>query len=458
MEWFIKKNSTQPILQLEFSLNGRSDFNKNENLTNFPSVYISFLDVNNGNYLSTSKTCYITKSGLTTNPNVEEYYVNYQFTNKETKNIGRYEAQLSMIGTDGTNILPTSEKLYINVIDSFSADYYGFDTDYKLERPCCNGKGITPEPEPTPTPSITSTPSMTPTNTPSMTPSMTPTNTPSMTPTQTPTPSITATITPTPTFTPTNTQTPTKTVTPTVTQTPTNTITPSITSTLTPTPSITPTTPECRCWYLTNPTAGSLSYISVDCNGNVNIGGNLNPYGSTQISARYIIEDSLIIKSNFGPYNGSCRNEFYGFFSNITNSSGPLCNSYSGITFTNNPPNNSGLFDYGTSLLDSQFDLLNNGYYSILPYSYRVNEGVITAISVNTCTPYTGTCHNLNQYRIQATGSTETTNVNISPSFPGAPTSFTLPKTFIVYMCLCSEPTGSNLSVTNLGSCPYNIG
>ena len=152
MEWFIKKNSTQPILQLEFSLNGRSDFNKNENLTNFPSVYISFLDVNKGKYLSTSKTCYITKSGSTTNPNVEKYYVNYQFTNKETKNIGRYEAQLSMIGTDGTNILPTSEKLYINVIDSFSADYYGFDTNYKLERPCCNGKGITPEPEPEPLP------------------------------------------------------------------------------------------------------------------------------------------------------------------------------------------------------------------------------------------------------------------------------------------------------------------
>jgi len=152
MEWFIKKNSTQPILQLEFSLNGRSDFNKNENLTSFPSVYISFLDVNKNKYLSTSKTCYITKSASTTNPNIENYYVNYQFTNKETKNIGRYEAQLSMIGSDGTNILPITEKLFINVIDSFSADYYGFDTKYKLERPCCNGKGITPAPDPDPLP------------------------------------------------------------------------------------------------------------------------------------------------------------------------------------------------------------------------------------------------------------------------------------------------------------------
>ena len=61
-----------------------------------------------------------------------------------------------------------------------------------------------------------------------------------------------------------------------------------------------------------------------------------------------------------------------------------------------------------------------------------------------------------NQYRLEATGNTAT--VSISPPFVDAPTLFTLPKNYVVYMCLCSEPTGSNLSVTNLGSCPYNIG
>ena len=324
------------------------------------------------------------------------------------------------------------------------------------------GPGPDLTPTPTNTPTNTPTPSVTTTITP--TPTLTPTNTQTQTNTPTPTPSITPTntitptlsITPTNTVTPTLSITPTNTITPTPSITPTNTITPSITSTLTPTPSITPTKPECRCWYLTNPTAGSLNYNTVNCSGIPTIGGILLAGESKQECAQIVSEDASIIKVNYGPCTGGCNNDtFYGFFGNtVSFFNTGYCNSYSAITFTNNPPDSQGRFSGGTAFLDVNFDLRNNTRNTIPPYFYSVVEGVVSN-STSACTRNSGTCVT-NQYRLEATGNTAT--VSISPPFVDAPTLFTLPKNYVVYMCLCSEPTGSNLSVTNLGSCPYNIG
>jgi hypothetical protein len=291
-----------------------------------------------------------------------------------------------------------------------------------IDTPFCNA-GVCPTPTPTPTPSITltNTQTQTPTPTPSVTQTQTqtPTNTQTTTNTQTPTPSITSTITPTQTTTP------------------------------------TPTIPECRCWYLTNPTAGALNYNYNDCSGTVFI-GNINAGESIQVCARIVNEDISIIKANYGPCTGgTCNNEtFYGFFGNTVPFNTGYCNSYSAITFTNNPPSSQGLFSGGTAFLDVNFNLRNNTRNTIPPYFYQVVEGVVST-SASACTRNSGTCVT-NQYRLEATGATAT--VSMSPPFVDAPTSFTLPKNYVVYMCLCSEPTGSNLSVTNLGSCPYNIG
>ena len=272
-----------------------------------------------------------------------------------------------------------------------------------------------------------------------------PSPTPTETVTPTPTLTVTMTETATPTPTPTETAIPTPTPTPTITNTPTVSITPTNTFTPTPTP-----THICRCWYLTNPTNISLNYTQVNCDGTVSIGGTVTSGTSTQICASSINENPLIIKSDFGPCTGSCSNIFYGFFGNTISGN---CISYSAITFTNNPPSSGGSFTYGTSFLDSSYNLRNNGWYTIPPYVYRIGEGVVIPPTVSACTLNSGTCVT-NQYMIV---SSNDTTVTIAPPYGDAPTSFFLPKNYVVYMCLCSAPTGSNITVTNLGSCPYNF-
>jgi hypothetical protein len=137
MEWFIKKNSTLPIFQVEVSQNGRSDFNRVENLSGNTYV-ISVYDSETNKYIVTSKPCYLTHSASTVNPEDIITYINYQFTNREVSKHGRYLVQISETGDNGVIVLPLKEKIFVNVIESFSLDNYSFDNNYIVDRPCCN--------------------------------------------------------------------------------------------------------------------------------------------------------------------------------------------------------------------------------------------------------------------------------------------------------------------------------
>jgi len=146
MEWFIKQNSTLPILQVEISKNGRSDFNFNQALNGINKVYISLFDPDSKTYRVTSKECYITSEESPTNPTDIIYYANYQFTNRETSKIGRFEVELSLIDSYNDLVLPLSEKLYVNIVDSFSIKNNTFKNEYELTPPCCNNDTGLPNP------------------------------------------------------------------------------------------------------------------------------------------------------------------------------------------------------------------------------------------------------------------------------------------------------------------------
>ena len=188
MEWFIKKNSTLPVFQIEISKDGRSDFGLNENISG-NTILISVYDEVKERYIVASKECYVTKSASTINPWETVYYVNYQFTSRETKTQGKFLVQFSKVSSQGTIIIPLREKLYVSVLNSFSLDSYSYPSDnqYIIARPCCNAPELPATPTPTPsiTPTVTPTMSLTPTTTQTNTP------TPTITPTFTPTPSIT---------------------------------------------------------------------------------------------------------------------------------------------------------------------------------------------------------------------------------------------------------------------------
>ncbi len=266
MEFFIKKNATLPLLKFEIFQDGRSDFNNIQNLSGVTSSYITLIDPVNSEIKFASRPCSIVTGQSEYDDTKILYFVEYQFKNEETKKLGRYVVELSIVDTNGSVVFKIRDRVFVNIIDSFSIDGYSFANSYEVEYPCCdqvlpipipvtppNTPSSTATPTVTPTltatvtPTTTATPTPTPDNTKTPTPTSTPTmsatltQTPTNTTTPTNTPTMTSTLTQTPTNTPTNTQTPTTTTTPTNTKTPTKTQTPTNTTTPTPTPTVTVT-------------------------------------------------------------------------------------------------------------------------------------------------------------------------------------------------------------------------
>jgi hypothetical protein len=142
MNFFIKRRSTLPLLRVEVNKDGRNDFHHNQNLSEISNVYISLIDYYTKQPKYLSKPCTVTSevtSGGTS------YYINYQFSYFETEEESKYEVQFSLINSNGNVIiLPLREKIYANVVESFSLDNYSFGDNYIVERPCCNNE-YTPE-------------------------------------------------------------------------------------------------------------------------------------------------------------------------------------------------------------------------------------------------------------------------------------------------------------------------
>ena len=169
MEFFIKKNATLPLLKIQVVKDGRSDFNKMMSLIEESAIFFSMVDIETGiPKLVTRPAGFVSKTQL--EPNADpEYYVYYQFQNKDTNKVGRYEGQFLLRNSDGVLILPIRDKLFINVQESFIADDLPYDSCYVSEFPCCISDSTTTTtttvpcpscpvcPEPTPTPLVTTT-------------------------------------------------------------------------------------------------------------------------------------------------------------------------------------------------------------------------------------------------------------------------------------------------------------
>ena len=118
MEFFINRESTLPLLKLELIQDGRNDFNKFFDLIQNANISFSMSDAITGVKRIGKKTAGVS---LVTPVSCvgEEYYLTYQFTEKETEKAGRYIAQFQIDFLDGTGtlIVPIREQLYINILD-----------------------------------------------------------------------------------------------------------------------------------------------------------------------------------------------------------------------------------------------------------------------------------------------------------------------------------------------------
>lgn len=125
MEFFIKKNATLPVLKMQVVKDGRAGYQELMESLELSSIYFSMVNTQNGIPKIVGAPAYIVPLILP-DGDPPEYYVYFQFTERDTNTVGRYQGQFLIKNDEGNLILPLREELYINVQDSF------ISTD-----PCC---------------------------------------------------------------------------------------------------------------------------------------------------------------------------------------------------------------------------------------------------------------------------------------------------------------------------------
>jgi len=130
MDFYINKNATLPVLKLELIQDGRNDFHKFFELIQNADIYFTMTDVITG-VKKIAKKKAGTDLVIPTNCVGEEYYLTFQFNEKQTSQGGRYvgqfEIDLSPITVSGGTIenynvsgkllVPIREELFINILD-----------------------------------------------------------------------------------------------------------------------------------------------------------------------------------------------------------------------------------------------------------------------------------------------------------------------------------------------------
>ena len=119
MEFFINKNATLNRVKLELIQDGRNDFHKFHEKIQNADIYFTMTDVDTGVKKIAKKLAGIQ---LVEPENCvgEEYYITYQFNQKETSVSGRYVGtfEIDFLHGSRTLVAPIRENLYINILDN----------------------------------------------------------------------------------------------------------------------------------------------------------------------------------------------------------------------------------------------------------------------------------------------------------------------------------------------------
>ena len=118
--FFIKKNSELPLLQMKVVNDGRSEYKKIFNNLENAAITFSMMDISNGSYKIFNKPGLIIPVTPEGCPEIE-YYIGYKFNKKETNKNGIYkgEFKVDFFGDETSLIVPIYEDLFIHIGDSF---------------------------------------------------------------------------------------------------------------------------------------------------------------------------------------------------------------------------------------------------------------------------------------------------------------------------------------------------
>ena len=120
MDFNINKNSTLNKLKLELINDGRNDFHKFHEKVQNANIFFTMTDIVTGVKRIAKKPTWVELVVPSSDCVGEEYYLVYQFTEKETSIAGRFVCQFTIDFLDGsgTLIVPIQETLYVNVLDN----------------------------------------------------------------------------------------------------------------------------------------------------------------------------------------------------------------------------------------------------------------------------------------------------------------------------------------------------
>jgi len=122
MDFYIRKNSTEPIIKMKVIQDGRNDFqNLHDQLAN-SSIKFSMRDVSTGIYKILNKSgSIVSVANIDENAPIE-YYIYYRWKDGDTAKPGRYQGEFSIYLNDDCAelIVPIREELFINISDSFA--------------------------------------------------------------------------------------------------------------------------------------------------------------------------------------------------------------------------------------------------------------------------------------------------------------------------------------------------
>lgn len=121
MEFYIKQNSTLPLLKMQVVKDGRSGYQQLMDMLETSSIYFTMIDVYDGIPKIVSAPAEIVNLTLPEGSD-PEYYVYFKFTSRDTDTPGRYEGQFLIQNEEGSLILPIRENLFINIQESFISE------------------------------------------------------------------------------------------------------------------------------------------------------------------------------------------------------------------------------------------------------------------------------------------------------------------------------------------------
>jgi len=119
MDFFINKNATLPILKLELINDGRNDYKQFHESIQNATITFSMSEIETGNKKIGNKPALCLVKETNVDSIDEEYYLGYQFSEKETKKSGTYIGTFTLTFEDGSGklIVPIREELKIHILD-----------------------------------------------------------------------------------------------------------------------------------------------------------------------------------------------------------------------------------------------------------------------------------------------------------------------------------------------------